>query len=33
MENKPVWKKEYSVVLLLNVLYVLMFYFIMASTN
>ncbi len=31
MENTKPWKKEYSLVLLLNILYVLTFYFIMIS--
>ncbi len=29
MENKWVWKREYSIVLLLNFIYILIFYFIM----
>jgi len=31
-ENK-VWKKEYSIVLILNVFYVLLFYYVMTSFN
>lgn len=32
MDDKFIWKKEYSLVLILNVLYILLFYFIMTST-
>jgi len=31
MENKLVWKKSYTLVLLLNVLYILLFYFLMET--
>jgi hypothetical protein len=31
MEDEKTWKKEYSLVLILNILYVLTFYFIMIS--
>ncbi len=31
MEDKLVWKKEYTLVLLLNALYVLIFYFVMIA--
>lgn len=31
MEDEKTWKKEYSLVLILNILYVLIFYFIMIS--
>lgn len=31
MEDKFVWKKEYSVVIILNILYLFIFYYIMTS--
>lgn len=31
MKEKMVWKQEYTLVLILNVLYILFFYFIMNS--
>lgn len=31
MKQKMVWKREYTLVLLLNVLYILLFYYIMVS--
>jgi len=29
MNNKPVWKKSYTLVLLLNIIYIVLFYFLM----
>lgn len=29
MKNKPVWKKNYTLVLLLNIIYIVLFYFLM----
>lgn len=31
MKQKMVWKREYTLVLVLNVLYILLFYYIMVS--
>lgn len=31
MEDKLVWKKEYTLVLVLNTLYILIFYFVMIA--
>jgi hypothetical protein len=31
MEDKLVWKREYTLVLILNTLYILIFYFVMTS--
>ena len=31
--NNALWKKEYSIVILLNIIYVLVFYFIMILNN
>lgn len=31
MEDKLVWKKEYTLVLVLNTLYILIFYFVMTA--
>lgn len=31
MKDELIWKKEYSVVLILNILYVLIFYFVMTA--
>lgn len=31
MWEKLVWKKEYSLVLILNIIYVLLFYYLMSS--
>ncbi len=33
MFNKMEWKKEYTVVILLNAIYILIFYFIMIFNN
>ncbi|SHG35072.1 hypothetical protein SAMN04488116_1100 [Flagellimonas flava] len=33
MQSKLVWKREYTVVLLLNAIYILIFYFIMMLNN
>lgn len=33
MEEKFIWKKEYSIVLILNVIYVIIFYFIMTGNS
>ncbi len=33
MDNKMVWKKEYTIVILLNAIYILIFYFIMLLNN
>lgn len=33
MENKFEWKKEYSLVIVLNMIYILSFYYIMISNN
>ena len=32
MDDKLIWKKEYSLVLILNIIYILIFYYIMTST-
>ncbi|AWX45900.1 hypothetical protein HME9304_02931 [Flagellimonas maritima] len=32
-DNKADWKKEYTIVLLLNIFYILVFYFIMILNN
>jgi len=31
MEDKLVWKREYTLVLILNTLYILIFYFVMTA--
>jgi hypothetical protein len=33
MDNKMEWKKEYTIVILLNAIYILIFYFIMLLNN
>ena len=33
MEEKFIWKKEYSLVLILNIIYVIVFYFIMTGNR
>ncbi|ADV50630.1 hypothetical protein Celal_3365 [Cellulophaga algicola DSM 14237] len=33
MENKFTWKNEYSVVLILNIIYIIIFYFIMTGNR
>lgn len=33
MENKYTWKNEYSVVLILNIIYIIVFYFIMTGNR
>ena len=33
METKMEWKKEYTIVVLLNAIYILIFYFIMLLNN
>ena len=33
MKEKMVWKREYTLVLILNALYILLFYFIMVSNS
>lgn len=33
MDDKFIWKKEYSMVLLINILYVVIFYFIMTGNR
>ncbi|SNY99719.1 hypothetical protein SAMN06265377_1531 [Flagellimonas pacifica] len=33
MDNKMNWKREYSIVIILNVLYIIIFYFIMTQNN
>lgn len=33
MDEKFIWKKEYSLVLILNIIYVVIFYFIMTGNR
>jgi hypothetical protein len=33
MNEKPIWKREYSLVLILNVIYILVFAYLMTSFN